>query len=73
LLCALKAQKTYQLQEDTYKQFKKLAQSNSLRLSVGEVNEIDTVQSALEAKAQLNEVYQSKAEMQNALADLVRL
>jgi outer membrane protein, heavy metal efflux system len=69
----LKAQKAYQLQEDTYKQLQKLAQSDSLRLSVGEANEIDAMQSSLEAKAQLNEVYQSKAEMQNAFADFARL
>lgn len=69
----LKLQKVYQLQEDTYKQLQKLAQADSIRLATGEANEIDAMQSALEAKAQLNMVLQSKVEVQNALANLSRL
>jgi outer membrane protein, heavy metal efflux system len=70
---ALKLTMAYKLQEDTYKQLQKLAQSDSLRLVVGEANEIDAMQSALEAKASLNDVYQSKSEMENALINLARL
>ncbi len=66
----LKLQKAYQLQEDTYKQLQILAQADSIRLAAGETNEIDAMQSALEAKAQLNMVLQSKVEVQNALANL---
>ena len=70
---ALKLQKVYLLQEDTYKQLHKLAHADSISFAVGEANEIDAMQSALEAKTQLNQVFQSKADMENALASLSRL
>lgn len=70
---ALKLLKAYKLQEDTYLQLQKLASADSIRLSVGDANEIDAMQSALEAKAQLNQVYQSKSDMQNAVLSLSHL
>lgn len=70
---ALKLQKTYQLQEETYEQMLQLAQADSIRLKDGEANNVDALQSALEAKAQLNQVFQAKADMQNAFFDFSRL
>ena len=69
----LKSQKRYLLQEETYTQLQKLARADSLRLTVGEANETETLQSEVEASAQLNLVDQCKAEMQNAFANLFRL
>lgn len=70
---ALMLEKSFNLQQDTYVQLTKLAKSDSLRLAVGDANKIDAMQSALEAKAQLNNVFQSKSDMQNAFTNLIRI
>jgi outer membrane protein, heavy metal efflux system len=69
---ALKSYKLFDLQQDTYRQIAELAQSDSLRLTLGEASEIDAMQSALEAKIQKNRVYESQAELQNAMAELTQ-
>lgn len=70
---SLKDLKTFELENEIYQQFYKLAQSDSLRLAFGEANSIDAMQSNLEAKSQLNQVFQSEAEMRNSLANLAYL
>lgn len=69
---ALKQQEVVKLQQDTYLQLLKLAQADSLRHRLGEATELDALQSMVEAKSQLNEVYQSVATLQNGMVDLVR-
>lgn len=70
---ALKELKTFELENEIYQQFYKLAQSDSLRLVFGEANSIDAMQSNLEAKSQLNQVFQSEVEMKNSIANLTYL
>jgi cobalt-zinc-cadmium efflux system outer membrane protein len=67
---AMKEQQIYQLHVDTYQSLKRLAEADSIRFAKGEITEIDALQSALEAKTQLNQVSQSGAEMHNMLINL---
>jgi cobalt-zinc-cadmium efflux system outer membrane protein len=69
----LKLQKIYLLQKDTYDQLLKLAKADSLRHADGEASELDAMQTALEARSQLNAVSSSRADMENAIADLATL
>lgn len=70
---ALKQQESYKLQQDTYRELQTLAKADSLRHKLGEATELDAMQTDLEAKTQLNEVYQSEADLQNVLIDMSRL
>lgn len=70
---SLKNQKIYLLQENIYEQMSRLASTDSIRLKNGEATGIDALQSSLEARSQQTEVYQSLADMQNALLDLMFL
>jgi len=70
---SLKNQKIYLLQKNIYEQMSRLASTDSIRLKNGEATGIDALQSSLEARSQQTEVYQSLADMQNALLDLLLL
>ena len=67
---AMRERQLFLLQEDTYERMKELANADSIRLRAGSIKEIDALQSSLEAKSQYNQVYQSRAEMQNAMVKL---
>ena len=69
----LRDQKNYLLQKDIYEKLSGLAKADSARLKAGEATGIDALQSSLEARSQLTEVYQSLADMQNSLLNLIRL
>jgi len=68
---ALRYQKIYLLKTEIYRQLEKLARADSLRLVAGEATPLDAMQSSLEAKSQLAEVYQSNADMQNSYLELI--
>lgn len=70
---AFRDHKIYLLQEEIYSQLSKLAGVDSIRLVAGEATELDALQSSLEARSQLTEVYQSLADMQNTSLNLRRL
>lgn len=70
---ALKQQKKYALQREIHAQLTRLAEADSIRLRTGEAAEIDALQSSLEARSHLTEVYQSHAELQNAIVELMML
>jgi cobalt-zinc-cadmium efflux system outer membrane protein len=69
----LRDYRIYQLQENIYEQLSRLASADSIRLKIGEITSIDALQSSLEARSQLSEVFQSRADMQNASVNLMRL
>ncbi len=69
----LRDYRIYQLQENIYEQLLRLAYADSIRLKTGETTRLDALQSSLEARSQLTEIYQSKADMQNASVNLMRL
>jgi outer membrane protein, heavy metal efflux system len=70
---ALRNQRVHGLQIEIYDQLKRLSDADSIRLNTGEATGLDALQSSLEARSQLTEVVQSKAEMQNSLLNLLML
>ncbi|NCB06586.1 MAG: TolC family protein [Bacteroidia bacterium] len=67
---ALKNKKLYELKENTYSMMHNLATSDSIRFSSGEITKIDAMQSALEAKSQMNELLEARKDYQNSLVIL---
>lgn len=70
---ALRNQRIHGLQQEIYEQLIRLSGADSIRLRAGEATALDALQSSLEARSQLTEVFQSRAEMHNACLNLVRL
>lgn len=70
---ALKQQHTADILKSSYEQTAQLAQSDSIRFSLGEGSETDAIQSRLEAQIQYNEYLQAEAEYKNALTQLFLL
>lgn len=64
---AIKQQSLYQVKNDSWKVMKQLAESDSIRLKLGSIMEIDAIQSKLEAGIQFNDLVQAEAEWKNAL------
>jgi len=67
----VKTQKIHQLQKEIYIQLSELARADSIRFITGEGTELDALQSSLEARAQLSEVYQSNTDLTNALLNMM--
>lgn len=70
---AVKQKQLLQLQRDIYQQMKKLAEADSLRLQVGAIHATDALQTALEARAQQNQVTQAEVEYRVALSKMAQL
>ena len=70
---SLRDYRTYELQKNIYEQLSRLAYADSIRLKNGETTGLDALQSSLEARSQLTNVFQSRADMQNASVNLMRL
>jgi len=58
------------VQFHSYQQMKKLAESDSIRFKLGDITQVDALQSKLEAGTMLNEVYEAEAEWKTALTNL---
>jgi cobalt-zinc-cadmium efflux system outer membrane protein len=69
----LRDYRIYELQKNIYEQLSRLAYADSIRLKNGETTGLDALQSSLEARSQLTNVFQSRADMQNASLNLMRL
>ncbi len=69
----LRDQRRFNMQQDIYKQLSELAKADSIRFASGEATGLDALQSSLEARSQLAEVYQSLAEFQNSSLNLMLL
>ncbi len=59
-----------QVQANSYIQMRKLAESDSIRFTLGAINQVDARQSKLEAGTLLNEVFGAEAEWKISLANL---
>ncbi len=70
---ALRNQKINLLQKEIYDQLSQLARTDSIRSVAGEVSSLDAMQSSLEARSQLSEVYQSLSDMQNSYLKLMTM
>lgn len=67
---AWKLRQQCRLMEDQMEAMKKIAQSDSLRLKLGDISATDAAQSALEARAMVGEMMTLRSEYRNALRDL---
>ena len=72
-LFALKQKQLFDIQKSSYQQMLELAHADSIRFKLGSITEIDAKQSKLEANTMLNDVLNSKGELQNALIQLCLL
>ncbi len=69
---ALKQKRMYEVQQSSYLRMLELAQADSIRFGLGSIMEVDARQSKLEAASMLNDVYSSKGELQEVLAQLLQ-
>lgn len=69
-LNALQNKLLLEVQKSSYESMRQLAKSDSIRLALGDISEVDAKQSKLEARTMLNEVYLAEAELQTSLVDL---
>ncbi len=67
---AKKQDRLYEMKKDSYQTMKKLADADSIRLTLGSIMEIDAVQSKLEAGILKNELIRAGATRHNALNEL---
>jgi cobalt-zinc-cadmium efflux system outer membrane protein len=66
-LKAIKEKNILNVKINSYENIKKLADSDSIRFTLGDITEIDAKQSKLEAYSLLNEVIQQEADWESAL------
>lgn len=67
---ALKQYQVYKVKQNAYENLRRLAQSDSVRYRLGNIMEIDAIQSKLEAGILQNELLQTETELKNTLAVL---
>lgn len=67
---ALKQHELHKIKQDSYKNIRQLAISDSIRHALGEIMEVNAAQARLEADILQNELLQSEMELYNAFTDL---
>lgn len=67
---AIKQKSLFTVKYDSWKVMQQLAASDSIRLKLGSIMEIDAIQSKLEAGIQMNDLVQAETEWKNALSHL---
>jgi len=73
-LCYLEALKQKQLVDlalSSYQSMRDLARADSLRYALGEIAEVDALQSRLEATTMMTDYYQTETDYKNMLSDLM--
>lgn len=70
---ALKQKALLEIQRSSYQQMASLARADSIRFRLGDITEVDALQSRLEASTMLNDLYESEGELGNALVQLALL
>jgi cobalt-zinc-cadmium efflux system outer membrane protein len=68
---ALKQKQLVRLSLSSYQSMKELARGDSLRFALGEIAEVDAMQSRLEATTLMSDYFQTEADYKNMLSDLV--
>lgn len=66
----LKQAELYKVKENAYGNIRQLAESDSIRFSLGQIREVDATQSRVEAGILRNELLQAGAELRNAYSGL---
>ncbi|WP_288732353.1 TolC family protein [uncultured Parabacteroides sp.] len=67
---ALKQYELYKVKQNAYENIRQLAESDSVRFTLGKIMEIDAVQSRLEAGILKNELLQAETDLHNAFSNL---
>lgn len=67
---ALKQDELYGVKRNAYENIRTLAESDSIRFTLGQIREVDAVQSQVEAGVLRNELLQAGADLQNAFSGL---
>ena len=67
---ALRQHRLYQVKQRTYELMRQLAESDSIRFRLGEIREVDAIQSQVEAGVLRNELAQAQSELYRALSEL---
>jgi len=67
---AMQQNQLYKVKDNSYQTMKKLANADSIRLSLGNIMETDAIQSKLEAGMLLNELLQKEAARLNSFSNL---
>ena len=67
---ALRQKQLLEISTSSYQQMKRLADADSIRFELGEITEVDAMQSKLEANSIWNDLEQNRADYKNALVEL---
>ncbi len=67
---ALKQYELYKVKQNAYENIRQLAESDSVRFTLGKIMEIDAIQSRLEAGILKNELLQAETDLHNAFSNL---
>jgi cobalt-zinc-cadmium efflux system outer membrane protein len=67
---ALKQAELYKVKEDAYDRIRRLAEADSLKFTLGEIGEMNAIQTKLEAGVNFNELLQAQTVLHNACASL---
>ncbi len=70
---ALKQKSLLEIQRSSYQQMAGLARADSIRFRLGDITEVDALQSRLEAATMLNDLYESESQLHDALVQLALL
>lgn len=70
---ALKQKSLLEIQRSSYRQMAGLARADSIRFRLGDITEVDALQSRLEAATMLNDLYESESQLHDALVQLALL
>ncbi len=67
---ALKQQELYEVKENAFENIRTLAESDSIRFSMGQIREVDATRSHVEAGILRNELLQAETELRNVCSNL---
>lgn len=67
---ALRQHRLYQVKQRAYENMRRLAESDSIRYRLGEIREVDAIQSQVEAGVLRNELAQAQSELFRVFSDL---
>lgn len=70
---ALKQKSLLEIQRSSYRQMAGLARADSIRFRLGDITEVDALQSRLEAATMLNDLYEVESQLHHALVQLALL
>ncbi|MGG5505587.1 MULTISPECIES: TolC family protein [unclassified Myroides] len=67
---AMQNKMLYDIQKDSYESMLQVAQSDSIRYSLGQISKVDAIQSKLEAKSMLNDLQDADDTWENSLMEI---